>query len=540
MIKNFNIGTRLGVAFGAVLLVVVAITLLGISQLGALKENILLIVKDRYPKVMMGYQALDGIKDAAVYQRNLIIADKPEEVSAELARLQKREAEVSAILAEFQSKVTTEKGRQGFVVLNGLKAKYEAEQARFLDLVRKGDKDGAHTLLLGPVAEAQTAYAGQVGNMTKLGGQLMLKTSEEAVDNHGTSRALILALMAAALALAGGLAWWITRSITVPLRRAVGIAETIAAGNLASDITPDSQDETGQLLRALAAMNESLVRIVSEVRGSAEVISAGTQEIASGTLDLSSRTEQQASSLEETASSMEELTSAVRQGAANAQEASRIASSAAQVAAQGGDEVAQVVERMGAISESSRKIADIIGVIDSIAFQTNILALNAAVEAARAGEQGRGFAVVATEVRNLAHRSSSAAKEIKELIEDSVDKVAAGNQFASQAGQTMGGMLSEIQRVASLMADIDASTREQTTGIEQINQAVTQMDQVTQQNAALVEEAAAAADSMQSRAEALAASVRVFVLGDRAIAAAPAAVAGAPRRPAGPAVKRLR
>ncbi|HJV76250.1 MAG TPA: methyl-accepting chemotaxis protein, partial [Noviherbaspirillum sp.] len=314
------------------------------------------------------------------------------------------------------------------------------------------------------------------------------------------------------LVLAAFVGIWIVRAITKPLDAAVKIADGIAGGNLTQQIDVRSTDETGRLMQALKHMNESLVNIVSQVRTSTDSIATASGQIASGNLDLSSRTEEQASSLEETASSMEELTSTVKQNADNARQANQLAASASEVAGKGGAVVAQVVDTMGAINDSSKKIVDIIAVIDGIAFQTNILALNAAVEAARAGEQGRGFAVVASEVRSLAQRSAGAAKEIKALIDDSVEKVNTGAQLVNVAGTTMEEIVESVKRVTDIMGEITAASQEQTAGIEQINQAITQMDQVTQQNAALVEEAAAASEAMQDQAGQLSQAVSVFKL----------------------------
>ncbi|QDZ28156.1 methyl-accepting chemotaxis protein [Noviherbaspirillum sp. UKPF54] len=326
------------------------------------------------------------------------------------------------------------------------------------------------------------------------------------------------------LSLAGLVGWWLVLAITKPLDAAVKVASGVAGGDLTQKIVAASNDETGQLMYALKNMNDSLVQIVSQVRASTDAIGTASSQIAAGNQDLSARTEQQASSLEETASSLEELTSTVKQNAENASQANKLAQSASDVANRGGTVVSQVVETMGSINESSRKIADIISVIDGIAFQTNILALNAAVEAARAGEQGRGFAVVAAEVRTLAQRSAGAAKEIKDLINDSVEKVDAGSRLVDEAGETMQEIVTSIQRVTDIMSEITAASHEQTAGIEQINQAVSQMDQVTQQNAALVEEAAAAAEAMREQAGGLARAVGVFKLEGGRVAAAPTAV----------------
>ncbi|MCP1575108.1 methyl-accepting chemotaxis protein [Herbaspirillum rubrisubalbicans] len=300
------------------------------------------------------------------------------------------------------------------------------------------------------------------------------------------------------------------RAVSRPLNEAVSVAERVAQGDLTVQINTASKDETGMLMHSLRSMNDSLHKIVSEVRYGTDAITTASQEIASGNLDLSSRTEQQAGSLEETASAMEELTATVKQNADNARQANQLAASASDIASQGGEVVSQVVQTMEGITESSSRIADIITVIDGIAFQTNILALNAAVEAARAGEQGRGFAVVASEVRSLAQRSASAAKEIKQLIDDSVQKVGVGSELVERAGATMSEVVASVKRVTDVVAEISAASSEQSTGIEEINRAVTQMDEVTQQNAALVEQAAAAAQSLQDQAGRLSQVVSVF------------------------------
>ncbi|KVW96094.1 methyl-accepting chemotaxis protein [Thiobacillus denitrificans] len=335
---------------------------------------------------------------------------------------------------------------------------------------------------------------------------------EAAQSRYVMVRNISMAVIVFGVLLATLIGFLLIRAITGPLNAAVKLARGVAAGDLTQRIEVSSTNEVGQLLQALKDMNDSLVSVVGQVRNGVDTVAHASSQIAAGNLDLSSRTEEQASSLEETASSMEELTSTVKQNAENARQANQLVGSTADVAVKGGQVVGQVIDTMASIKQSSRKIADIIGVIDGIAFQTNILALNAAVEAARAGEQGRGFAVVAAEVRNLAQRSAGAAKEIKGLIEDSVGKVDAGGKLVDEAGKTMDEIVSSVKRVTDIMSEIAAASQEQSTGIEQVNQAITQMDNVTQQNAALVEEAAAAAESMQEQAAKLAEAVSVFKL----------------------------
>jgi len=403
-------------------------------------------------------------------------------------------------------------------------------------------------VLLASVVPQQNSWLEAMDAMISHQEKLAQETSAETRDAYDKAVLLTLALATAALLAGAFIAWFVTRSITTPLQGAVDVARRVAAGDLSTSVEITSHDETGQLLAALRDMNESLVRIVGEVRAGTDTMTTASNEIASGNMDLSARTEDQASSLQLTASSMEELTSTVKHNADNAVQANKLAATASEVAVKGGSVVSQVVQTMGSINESSKKIVDIIGVIDGIAFQTNILALNAAVEAARAGEQGRGFAVVASEVRSLAQRSAAAAKEIKELISDSVEKVDAGAKLVDQAGATMDEVVSSVRHVSDIISEIAAAGHEQTAGIEQINQAIVQMDNTTQQNAALVEQAAAAASSLQEQAHKLSSAVNVFKLasdnasrGVRATAL-PTALSTAPSAPAAPrtaAIKRV-
>src|SRR5471032_2152 len=385
--------------------------------------------------------------------------------------------------------------------------RYMAEDAKIRAAARTNDDETAKTLIRGESNKLIVALRGQVDQLVKLYGEGGNALARDGDALYTSSRDWIIALLAGSVVLGALGAWlitsWLVQRLGGEPDYAVAVAGKIAAGELSVPIHTRNGDASS-LLFAMRTMRDSLAGIVGQVRGATTVIAGASHEIAAGNLDLSSRTEQQASTLEETAASMEELTSTVRQNADSVRQANELALSASDIAQKGGEVVAQVVDTMGSINTSSRKIADIIGVIDGIAFQTNILALNAAVEAARAGEQVRGFAVVATEVRNLAQRSAAAAKEIKGLIDNSVQQVDIGARLVQQAGSTMSEVVASVRRVTDMMGEITSASQEQSTGIDQVNVAIAQMDSVTQQNAALVEEAAAAADSMREQAAGLA------------------------------------
>jgi methyl-accepting chemotaxis protein len=387
---------------------------------------------------------------------------------------------------------------------------YNDGRDKITKLKEAGNTDEANQVLETEFVPAGNAYLAEINKLLDIQRTSIDATAVQINGIYETTRNRLIAFGALVLAIGVAFSLWLTTGITRPLHRAVGFARKVAAGDLTSRVEVDSKDESGQLLQALNEMNGNILRIVTQVRTGTESIASGTSQIAAGNTDLSQRTEEQASSLQQTASSMEELTSIVRQNADNAKQASSLAVNASEIATKGGEVVGQVVDTMDKINDASRKVVDIIAVIEGIAFQTNILALNAAVEAARAGEQGRGFAVVAGEVRSLAQRSATAAKEIKTLIGDSAERVEKGSQLVAQAGLTMEEIVGAVKRVTDIMGEISAASAEQSAGIEQVNQAVNQMDTVTQQNAALVEQAAAAAGSLEEQAQRLKEAVSSF------------------------------
>ena len=422
-------------------------------------------------------------------------------------------ARINEVQKNLEAEITSERGKALLVEIAGKRSAYIAVRKSYFDALKAEDAAGAEELLNKGLVPAADAYSGQQKELLDFQTGLVSVAIEASDATIKSQIAMLIGLAAAAIALAMVMAWRITRSVTQPLAEAVEISRDVAQGNLTREIKTSRADELGDLLRTLSEMKSSLANTVTQVRSATDSINTASAEIASGNQDLSARTEQAASNLEETAASMEQLTSTVRQSADSARQANQLAASASEIAVRGGNVVGQVVTTMNEINASSKKISDIIGVIDSIAFQTNILALNAAVEAARAGEQGRGFAVVAAEVRSLAQRSAEAAKEIKGLIGSSVDRVDAGSRLVAEAGQTMSEIVGSVQRVSDIIGEITAAAGEQSDGISQVNVAVTQLDQMTQQNAALVEESAAAAESLKDQATRLAQVVQIFRIG---------------------------
>ena len=510
---NLKVGLRLGVAFGSILCITVAIVLYAQSRISALHQS-----AQRLATAEMEQQAL--VEEwATSIQLNWVRTEAAlkaidrgyvDQLEAAMAATDKAAAQtqqrIKALLAQ---------APQAQALLDAIAKSGQAYQEQ-RDTVRHASSGGEPDIAGMVDRDLRPRADAYLQALDKLRAHMGTQVQAAQADNAAlASQSLWLLGLAtlAALALGTLVAWQTTRSITLPLRQGIQAAENIAQGDLSMRIAVAQQrDEAGQLLQALAHMQARLADTVAHVRQNAEGVATASSEIAHGNHDLSARTESQASALQQTAASMEQLGSTVRQNADNAQQANQLALNASNVATQGGEVVAQVVETMRGIHDASRRIADIIGVIDGIAFQTNILALNAAVEAARAGEQGRGFAVVAGEVRNLAQRSADAAKEIKGLIGASVERVEQGSQLVDKAGDTMEEVVTAIRRVTDIMGEISAASKEQASGVAQVGEAITQMDQTTQQNAALVEQSAAAAASLQTQAGELVRAVAVFTL----------------------------
>jgi methyl-accepting chemotaxis protein len=511
-LSNIKIGARLGLGFGVVIALLIAITVLSNVQLGRLDSGLDQIVNERYPSVALANTIQIQVNKIAIDLRDIILSEDQDQIKFLNADLAAADQKMNASLSQADAAAKSAEDKR--LVKDALTARdnYLPVRDSLLKLAMAGQAAEATTFLQTQFMPVQIKYFVALDAMFDYQGGLMNQAGRAATEQSQGARMMINVLTIVTVLLSGLVALLVSRSITRPLIAAVEVAKRVADGDLTTEVAVDSADEIGELMTALKVMNANLLDIVGQVRDGTETIAGASAEIAHGNMDLSTRTEQQAGSLEETASAMEELTSTVKQNADNARQANQLAVSASEVAIQGGSVVGKVVETMGSINASSKKIVDIISVIDGIAFQTNILALNAAVEAARAGEQGRGFAVVASEVRSLAQRSASAAKEIKRLIDDSVQKVDTGSKLVEQAGATMQEVVASVRRVTDIVGEISAASREQSTGIDEIGRVITQIDETTQQNAALVEEAAAAAQSLQDQAAKLMQVVGVFKL----------------------------
>jgi methyl-accepting chemotaxis protein len=531
--NKLRIGTRLGAAFAALLILTAVMLCSALWQMNRIADGKNTMAATSY-KARLAKDWLGGIATNAVRTMAKVKSVDAEDEQRYETEMKAVSTKLSALQKELESLVGSDKGKQLLHDVAERRKQYTAiRNEAFKRKAARGTVDEELKAYVGAsLVPAMKDYVGSVEAVVAYQEELFDAANRQIDVLNADAHRTLVAIGIVAILCGAAFGVFLSRSITRPLMRAVGLAQRVASGDLTADIEVTTHDEVGDLLAALQTMNASLLRTVSEVRAGTESIVTASQQIASGNLDLSARTEQQAASLEETASSMEELTSTVRQNADSARQANTLALSASAIAVRGGDVVSQVVSTMASINASSRQIGDIIGVIDSIAFQTNILALNAAVEAARAGEQGRGFAVVASEVRTLAQRSAGAAKEIRSLIADSVAKVDAGGRLVDEAGTTMQGIVQEIAQVAGIMSGIASATAEQTLGIEQVNTAIGQMDSVTQQNAALVEEAAAAAASLQEQAASLAQLVSTFRIAREDGGRDRVALAGAPARAA--------
>jgi X-X-X-Leu-X-X-Gly heptad repeat protein len=539
-LNNLRIGARLGVGFGILLILLCAVG--GFATVEASRINANTVdIADNW---LVATRDLGDVRAAANAVRRASLRSVLESDAAKKqAQHVQRDAaqkELETAMSAYEKTITGADEAQLAQRIRSTWGDYFAMDKQLLELSEANNVAAANALAVG---DSSTAFDASMDAIAK-DVEFQTHGSDVARDSAASTyqTALISTGLSIALAVVIGIviASVITRSITVPMQKAVAVAQTVANGDLTSHIDAQGKDEAAQLLGALKHMNANLANLIGQVRSGSETIATGAGQIATGNTDLSSRTEEQAASLEETAASMEELTATVRQNTESAKQGNMLASNASEVATRGGDVVGRVVHTMREISDSSAKVADIISTIEGIAFQTNILALNAAVEAARAGEQGRGFAVVAGEVRSLAQRAATAAKEIKELINESVDRVTTGTEQVDEAGRTISEVVSAVRRVTDLMGEIAAASNEQHKGIEQVNSAVVQMDQVTQQNAALVEQASAAAQSMAEQARSLRDAVSVFKVTTAQAGFAGsggAASAPAPRKPAMPVRK---
>lgn len=512
---NLKVGARLAAGFAVLLVLAIAASGVGIYALSRSHTDTAKLVEGDAARLAAALRLDSAARANGRRLPELLLSSNEAEAEKLLGHIADNTKATAAAFDELERLVEDEQSKNALAAISEAGARFTVGYRKLMLFIKRGQREDAMTIFQTQVSPALDAYTAVIVDLVRIQEDAMRKAVVASDARFANTRTMLIALTAAMVLLGVLIAWLVARSITRPLARAVEVADKVAAGDLTTVVEWSGRDETALLLHALSEMNEGLRNIVGEVRGGADCIAAASSRLATDNADLSRRTEQQAANLEETASSLEQLTSTVAHTADNAKQASELAAAAADVATTGSKVVDDVVSTMASINEASQKISEIIGVVDAIAFQTNILALNAAVEAARAGEHGRGFAVVASEVRRLAHRSADAAREIKTLISDSVQKVEGGTALVNRAGKTMAEVVGSVKGVTRIISEISTATSEQKAGVEQINRAITEMDQVTQRNAAMVEQAAATARAMHEQAQTLRGKVAVFQVGTR-------------------------
>ncbi|TKI04158.1 methyl-accepting chemotaxis protein [Martelella alba] len=511
-LADMKIGPRLTMGFASLLILILLCGVISVINLAKFNQNIIRVVSVDYPITVSANGIVDAFNQMVIAQQSLLLSVETTDVRQQAARIAAMRTAIGGQYQSMAQGVTDPRSIQALKDLGDVRHRFIASDQRFEQAIQNGDKAAAMHEFMDITLPIIAQYRAGVRKFIDLQNGKMVDSQSRVTADFHWIRIVLSALIAGSLAIGMAIAWRITLSITRPLRQAVGVAARVAEGDLTSQTQTAAADETGRLLKALNEMNGNLHRIVRRVRDGAEAIAAATSQIAVGNQDLSSRTEEQAASIEETAASLEQLTATIKNTAANTTEATKLSSQASGIVQHNGELMEQVTHRMRSIRSSSEQMSEIIGVIDGIAFQTNILALNAAVEAARAGENGRGFAVVAGEVRALAQRSATAAKEIKQLIDTSVGQIHDGMKLVEEAGISMKDMVDHVHNVTEIINEIAQASGEQSDGIHQINLAVGQIDGTTQQNAALVEEAASAALSLQDQAASLTQIVKSFKL----------------------------